>query len=122
MTNSGFHFSGIVVTGDGEAGIAYGIPTANLNLTEKPEIDIGVYAATVELDGQTYYAAVCWGPENKPKFEVHLLNFSDDIVGKKIRGEIKEKISEFVALYSTERLRQKILHDIDMVKKYFNFN
>lgn len=120
MTRHGFHFKGIVVRGAGEAGPLYGIPTANLRLSESPDIEVGIYAAVVERKGKKYGASVCYGPEKMPKFEVHLLDFDDDdLEGEELFGEIKDKISEFVEMYSEERLRQKILHDIETIKEYF---
>lgn len=119
MEKSGQHFSGVVVRGEGEAGPLYGIPTANLKLSESPDIEIGIYAAVVDYDGKKYNASVCYGPEEDSKFEVHLFDFDADISGKQLSGEIVEKISEFVELYSEERLRQKILHDIEIIKEYF---
>ena len=119
MIKTGQHFRGIVIRGDGEAGPLYGIPTANLELSDQPEIEIGIYAAVVKYDGRTFNASVCFGPQEKSKFEVHLLDFDEDISGKELSGEIIEKISEFVEMYTVERLRQKILHDIETIKEYF---
>lgn len=119
MEFTGQHFKGVVVVGEGEAGSLYGIPTANLIFENVPEIEVGIYAARVLYDGKVYNASVCYGPEECPKFEVYLFDFSKDIVGEEIEGEIIKKISEFVELYSIERLRQKILHDIELIKEYF---
>jgi len=119
MDKTGQHFSGVVVRGEGEAGALYGIPTANLHLSEFPDIEIGIYAAVVEHNGKKYNASVCYGPEEDSKCEVHLFDFDEDISGKELNGEIVEKISEFVEMYSVERLRQKILHDIEIIKEYF---
>jgi len=119
MEHTGLYFKGVVITGEGEAGPLYGMPTANLCFSAQPDIDTGIYAARVNHAGKHYNAVVCYGPDLKPKFEVHLFEFSQNIIGEELEGNILEKISEFVDLYSIERIRQKILHDIELVKDYF---
>lgn len=110
-------FCGKVVKGSGLAERVFGAATANLDPASVPELEHGVYAAWVDYDGKRYGASVCYGQEDVPKFEVHVIDFEGDLLGQVISGEIVEKVSEYVHGYSTERLRQKIIHDIGLCRE-----
>lgn len=109
-------FKGIVVEGDGLAGPALGAPTANLDL-KNVHLDSGVYAAFADYNGNRYDATVCYGVGEPPKFEVHIFDFDKNILGEELAVEIVEKVSELVPWESTERMRQKILHDFEMAQQ-----
>ena len=111
-------FQGIVVKGVGEAERIFGSATANIHTGTPPDLEQGVYVGWVEYNGTRYGASICYGIEQEPKLEVHILDFDEDILGKELSGEILYKISEYVRGYSTERLRQKILHDIELCREY----
>ena len=106
-------FRGKVVTGDGVAGRDLGTPTANLDLS-KVDLEPGVYAAEAYLQGEKHDSIVCYGIGEPPKFEVHLFNFDEDIIGEELEVEIVEQVGELVPWSSVERMRQKILHDIEL--------
>ena len=110
-------FKGVVVKGEGIAGRMYGVATANLNLHHDAPVKEGIYAAWVDIRGQRNPATICYGVEPEPKFEVHIIDFSENIIGEELTGEIVEKVSEYVHGYSPERLRQKILHDIELCRE-----
>ena len=112
-------YKGIVEKGDGLAGRDYGVPTANLMLGHDIGIDFGVYAARTKCAAGIFNSTVCYGVGSPPKFEVHLLGFDGNLLGKEIEVEILERISELVPWQSLERMRQKILHDIEMAKEIF---
>ncbi len=109
---------GKVIQGDGIAGFEFGVPTANLDLKEWPEVGKGVYAAVVEVDSWRFQGVVSYGG-NPLKFEVHLLNFDGDLVGRTMTVELLDKVSEFLPWNTKERLRQKILHDVQMTREIF---
>ncbi len=111
-------YKGIVVKGEGIAGIEYSTPTANLDLG-KIALEHGIYAARTVYDGDTYNSAVCYGADGKYKFEVHLLNFDKDIYGEELEVTVIEKISEVIPWVSKERMRQKILDDLHQIREYF---
>lgn len=113
-------YSGVVVKGEGIAGRDFNVPTANIGLKEDPKLEHGVYAVRVLKDGWEFPGALCWGVGDPSKFEVHLLNFSGDLIGKTLDIEIIEKVSELFSYASKERLRQKIQHDVQQVQKVFD--
>ena len=110
---------GTVVRGDGIAGKEFNIPTANLFFADPLKLDFGVYAATVYYQEDNYDAVVVYGAGQEPKFEVHLFDFSGDLYGKDIKVKVLKKVSEIMPWVSKERMRQKILHDIELVLGYF---
>ncbi|MFH1711823.1 MAG: riboflavin kinase [Patescibacteria group bacterium] len=116
MTVKSFTISGAVISGDGYAGSVLGIPTANLNVTPVG-LEFGVYAARVVLKNNTYDAAVCYGALDAPKFEAHIFDFEGDILGETLIVEIVEQVSELITWQSHERMRQKILHDLELVRE-----
>ncbi len=110
---------GKVSTGEGVASSDYGIPTANLDLEKEPSLDFGVYAVCVKHKDRSYAGALCYGAGEPAKFEVHLLDFRGDLNGDELSVEILEKVSELVDFGSKERMRHKILHDIQLVRQVF---
>ncbi len=113
------HFTGPVVRGEGIAGRDFDFPTANLDLGREPELEYGVYAARVYFDGWYFPGALCYGSGEPPKFEVHLLGFEGDLLGKELDIIIVKKIGELINYDSNERLRQKIQHDVQQVEEFF---
>lgn len=111
------HFSGPVVHGDGIAARDYDFPTANLDL--QPDMEFGVYAVRVFFDGWEFPGALCYGVGKPPKFEVHILGFDGDLIGKNIELSIIQKVSELFEYDSKQRLRQKIQHDVQLVEELF---
>jgi len=110
-------FQGTVVKGEGIAGRMYGTATANLDLDDSSCVEEGIYAAWVDVRGRRYPATICYGIEPEPKFEVHIIDFDKDIVGERMSGTVVERVSEYVHGFSPERLRQKILHDIELCRE-----
>ncbi len=107
-------FRGTVIRGDQLAGLEFGVPTANLDIA--PDLEYGVYAARAMFEHQIYDAVVCYGVGDPPKFEVHMFDFEGDLLGRMLDVELVEKVSELVAWQSTERMRQKIYHDLEMAQ------
>lgn len=103
--------------GEGIAGSMYGAATANLDLDDSSCVEEGIYAAWVTVQGGRYPATICYGIESEPKFEVHIIDFDKDIVGERMSGTVVKKVSEYVHGFSPERLRQKILHDIELCRE-----
>ena len=106
---------GIVVKGDGIAGTLFGTPTANMVLQNPPDLAAGVYAGSATVDDDTYVAAVYF-VDPKKKFEVHLLDFTGDLLGKTFDVRIDQHISEHVAWESEEQMRDKIADDIRRIR------
>lgn len=78
--------TGIVEQGNGD-GRKLGFPTANLRLFAPLLLEHGVYAAWIEIDGKKHTSVLHYGPrlvfnETHPLFEVHILDFEENIYGK----------------------------------------
>lgn len=112
-------FTGVVIRGDGVAGPVFGAPTANLDVVDRCNLEHGVYAVVAEINGWKFHGALSLGGI-PPKFEVHLINFEGDLFGRELKVTVIEKVSEFFLWESKERLRQKIIHDIQMVREIFD--
>lgn len=107
---------GKIIQGDG-IGRTLGFPTANIDITpEKVRFEAGVYAATAQLDGETYYAALVI-MTNPWKVEAHLLNYSNgDIYGHELHIEPVQRVSALERYDTQEELKAKIAKDIGMVR------
>jgi len=112
-------YIGKVEPGEGIAFRDYDIPTANLTFEEDVELETGVYAAMTTCMGKEYESILCYGVGEPAKFEVHLFDFDENIYGEKLEVGIIKKVSELIPWQSKERMRQKIIHDIGLVKDIF---
>lgn len=105
---------GIVGRGKGQGGE---YPTANI-----PLADVGVsgiYAAQVEVDGDSY-AAAAYAREGSGLLEAHLLDFSGDLYGKPIVVTLLVKVRNDETFASAEELARAIESDIAAVRVHFH--
>lgn len=110
---------GLVKHGRGE-GASFGIATANVDAICL--LEDGVYGGFAEIDGVCYKAAINVGVP--PTFEeratdaleVHVLDYSGDLYGKKLCVSFIERLRPLVKFDSTEALIAQITSDIDYVK------
>lgn len=108
---------GTVVVG-AERGRTIGFPTANLERIPVLLPHDGVYSARVWLENGTCHAAACnIGPnptfaENIRKVEVHLLDFTGDLYGKRIQVDILERLRETKKFSSKDELVAQLHQDI----------
>ena len=114
-------FSSIVVKGKGK-GKTLGFPTANLKVSENFSLSYGVYAVKALLNEKQYKGALHFGPrffykEKEAVLEVHLLNFSEDIYGKKINVEVIAFLRDVKKFSSRLELKEQIQKDCLMVDK-----
>ena len=108
-------YTGIVEQGSKRAS-ALGYPTINISLEE---VGIsGVYAARVQIGGQTHVAAAFADPARKT-LEAHVLDFSDNLYGKEVVIDLCWKIRESEEFPDDDALRTAIAHDIAKVQEYF---
>lgn len=116
---------GRVVPGDGR-GKGLGFPTANLSF-ETPGKTLpppGVYAGRVQLD-KMYFAVINYGKRptfggQEECFEVHLLDFSQDLYGQVLELEICHRIRGECEFESKEALVKQIQLDIQTAKQVFS--
>lgn len=102
-----------------EIGRTIGFRTANLVYPENlVDVANGVYKVEVIYDGKKYAGMANYGvkptvtDENKKILEVHILDFDEDIYGKKIKVIFKQKIREERKFGSLDELKAQIKSDI----------
>lgn len=121
---SGLHFcfSSRVVHGK-QKGRTIGYPTINLLTPESLLISRGVYACEVSITGieeKIIGAGFYWENElNQDLFEIFLLDFDQDVYGRKVDVEIKAKIREPETFDSLELLKAALTRDVEQTRKVF---
>ncbi len=110
---------GNVIHGDGFAGEGYGIPTANVELTQKPDLAPGVYAGLAQFDERQFSCLICFDAERHNKFEVHLFDFTGDLYGKQLSVEVQSKLSDIVPWTGEEAMKKKVARDVALARAYF---
>jgi riboflavin kinase/FMN adenylyltransferase len=115
-----YNIAGIVVSGKGR-GVGLGFPTANIEPEKELLPSPGIYAAFVDAEGKRYLSALNIG--EKPTFadytftfEVHLLDFSGDLRGKRLNTEFVEKIRDIIKFDSPEKLKKQIAADVEKAR------
>lgn len=97
-----------------------GFPTINVAFNTL-DLPYGVYASRVWTDQGVYKGALHFGPRRvlnleEPCLEVHLLDFSDDLYGQKVKIEIFHKIRDTQDFESMESLKKQIRLDVDAIR------
>ena len=118
-----FSYSGKIVYGQ-QLGAKLGIPTANLWLPKDRLPISGVYIVKVGLEGESLSGIANMGIRptvggELPVLEVHILNFSRKIYGKRLTVEFIKKVREEKKFENIEALKNQILKDISTAEKYF---
>lgn len=100
-------------------GRVMGFPTANLKILDKIYPPFGIYGGKVKIQGEEKYwdAVINIGrnPTLKPdekSIEVHILDFNDDIYGKKICVSLMEHLRDEKKFSSMEELKNTINNDV----------
>ena len=124
-----YMLSGIVVKGN-QLGRTIGFPTANIQISENYKLipKNGVYIVTAILNNKTIFGMMNIGVkptlgENLLSIEVHLLQFSEDIYGKKIQVNVIERLRDEQKFESFEALKLQLEMDKANTLHYFeNWN
>lgn len=116
-----FEIEGYVIHG-AKRGRQIGFPTINIEPKESILPRIGVYAATVELDGRMFQSVANIGTRPTVNgegvlLEAHLLGFSGDLYGKRLRVRLITFIRPEVRFHSMEELKEQIIRDTQTVKR-----
>jgi len=113
-----YQLRGTVSAGRRRGGSLLGFPTANIRLEDELCPRQGVYAVSVEVDGQTRMGVANIG--YSPTFddylftvEVHIIDFSGDIYGKPIRVNFISRIRDEIKFNSIDELSAQIQRDIE---------
>ena len=121
-----YQVSGVIIKG---RQLANNLGFATANFLPKKDLimpKFGVYQAMVCLENKRYPAILNFGIKptihklfkensvNQPIFEVHILNFNQNIYGKKIIVELINFIREEQKFNCLEDLKQQIKQDINL--------
>ena len=109
---------GIVVEGQ-KISRQLGFPTLNLELEENYEIKYGVYAGFMEYKQNIYHGVMNIGitpsfKVNKPKLEMHIFNFDQNLYGEEIKVVPTHFIREEMRFDNMDLLARKIQEDCDL--------
>lgn len=125
MLGHPFSISGEVIHGK-ELGQKLGFPTANMQISGNTIIPAkGIYASICEIDKKHYKAVSNIGcrptvdRDGLSNCETHIIDFSSDIYGKKIRVNLMKKLRDEKKFSSTKELCHAINNDIQQAKEYF---
>ena len=117
-----FELRGTVIHGE-QRGAKLGIPTANLDISSRMSMPaMGIYAVWAEVEAERHPAAVNLGVrptfgENRLMTEAHLLDFSDDLYGKRLKlGFIGDRIRPEIKFGSVDELLAQVDRDIAEVR------
>jgi riboflavin kinase/FMN adenylyltransferase len=125
MLGRSYQIRGRVVTGRDRGGKLLGIPTANINLNDELCPKTGIYAVMVEFNGQKYkgVANIGYSPtfdDHEFTVEVHILDFSANIYGKKIRVNFIKRIRDEIKFSGISELINQIRLDIVAAREVLN--
>lgn len=115
---------GRVIHGHGR-GKVLGIPTINLDIEGKIDIENGVYISCIMIDGKKYFGVTNVG--TKPTFdeenvtiETHILDFDKNVYGMEIELLLCEKIREIKKFNDIKDLKKQIDSDIIICRERSN--
>ncbi len=120
-----YHVHGTVITGRNRGGRLLGFPTANIQLQDELCPKTGVYAVTVEYNGNHYQgvANIGYCPTFDDKIftvEVHLIDFKENLYGKRIRVNFIARIRDEQKFSHIDSLVDQIHKDIETARKLLN--
>lgn len=112
-----YQIRGIVIPGRDRGGKLLGCPTANVNFNDELCPKTGIYAVTVECEGNHYggVANIGYSPtfdDHLFTVEVHLLDFDRDIYNRKIYINFVKRIRDEVKFASIADLTAAIQADV----------
>jgi riboflavin kinase/FMN adenylyltransferase len=121
-----FSITGRVEEGDGR-GHSLGFPTANLSVPrEKAVPGSGVYACQVDSGEKIYRGVTNVGirptfekEKVPPRVETHLLDFSGDLYGEKLKISFLERLRGEQRFSNAEELVEQIHKDISEARRIF---
>jgi riboflavin kinase/FMN adenylyltransferase len=116
-----YQIRGTVVSGRNRGGKLLGFATANLQLHDELCPKLGIYAVTVEYEGNILkgVANIGYSPtfdDNEFTVEVHILDFESDIYGQKIRVNFIQRIRDEIKFSSIDALSRQITQDVEAAR------
>ena len=128
MSNSHENMFPVILTGEvvhGKAlGRTVGMPTANIDVTDKKLLpECGVYATRIKVGEEAYLAVTNIGlrptvdNEQQVTVEAHVLDFDQDIYGQVVELEVYKFLRPIQKFGSLEEVRNQVKKDIEEAKK-----
>lgn len=122
ITGKPYYIEGKVVKGAGRGGKIFHTPTANLSISERTNIKEGVYAVRIVFNKHSYDGVANIGRnptfgDSDMNYEVHLFNFSKNLLGKKLRVNFIRHIRDEKKFPSIHALKAQIDKDIKKAKE-----
>ena len=114
-----FEIEGTVVSGKG-LGRALGFPTINLDAGPRALPPDGVYAAKVLVEEKALPAAAFirrGRKESQGAVEAYILDFAENLYGKKVRLRCEAFLRPAKAFKSHEELRRAIAADVERIRE-----
>lgn len=119
-----YMITGTVIKGTGRGARLLSIPTANIMTPNEIIPKEGVYAVKVRLDNEEYGGVAnigrnptFSGSQTSPmSYEVHIFNFSGDMVDRRLRVYFIDRIRDEKAFPSPSDLKKQIEKDIESGK------
>lgn len=104
-------------------GRALGFPTANMSMCGYEDVARGVYRSEVDIEGVKYRAMSNVGirPSVGGKellLETHVIGFSGDLYGKRLRICLLEKLRDEKRFASIGDLKEQLLRDYNVIKGF----
>ena len=124
MLGRNYSLPGVVLPG-AQIGRKLGFPTANLTLNNELLPPNGVYIARVDASGQSLNGVAnlgtrpTLGDDSKRILEVHILNFSGDLYGQKIKVEFLEFLRPEIPFPNVDILKNQIARDVEKARTWF---
>jgi riboflavin kinase/FMN adenylyltransferase len=111
-----YTIAGPVTAGAGR-GRTLGFPTANIEAERPVLVARGVYRGRIHVDGQQHSTVVNVGV--RPTFgetmlavEAHLIDFTGDLYGRRVRLDFLERLRDEMRFPSVEELKAQVARDI----------
>lgn len=119
-----YTITGNVANGYGIAGSKLDCPTANIEPTAGVLPPDGVYSGIVTVGDQRFAAAVNIGvaptygraADTRRRIEAHLLDFSGNLYGRRVRLMLGEYLRSEQCFASEEALRCQIIKDVERIR------
>ena len=117
-----YEICGTVGKGKGRGGKLLGFPTANLQPVDELIPMRGVYAVTVRVDDRHYCGVtnIGYNPtfgDDALSVETHLLDFSENIVGKMIKVKFIQRLRDEKTFSNVKELSDQIAQDVEQARK-----
>lgn len=126
MLGRPFTVRGRVVHGD-KKGRTIGFPTANVLLKRCQTPIHGVFAVTVNIDGQRFNGVANVGSRptvsgHRTQLEVHIFEFSGSLYGQTITVSPVQKLRDEIRFASFDALKEQIQNDAQQARALFSTN